>query len=134
MILSWHGTGEPGDGHFSCPEQDALFNCLQGRWFCKDNSAVADIIGQVIVWDGGGTTLLHQRGNNTVWLKVGTVFFWFEDCRLTTFFSNENVGSTSKEQPGRMVYPPKIITFEDDFPFPKVGYVSSLAEIFLKLL
>ena len=75
MILSGTAQESLEMGIFSCPEQDALFNCLQGRWFCKDNSAVADIIGQVIVWDGGGTTLLHQRGNNTVWLKVGTFFF-----------------------------------------------------------
>eukprot|EP00435_Cladocopium_sp_Y103_P026070 s105_g6.t1 len=43
---------------------------LQGRWFLKDGTPVADILDSVVLWDGGGATLLQQTGPNTICIQV----------------------------------------------------------------
>ena len=43
---------------------------LQGRWFLKDGTAVADILDSVVLWDGGGATLLQQTGPSTICIQA----------------------------------------------------------------
>jgi len=48
-------------------------------------------------------------------------------CETGRTGSNKRMGETAYELPSReLTYPPKKWHFEDDFPFPKVGYVNSL--------
>ncbi|CAL1138323.1 unnamed protein product [Cladocopium goreaui] len=68
------------DGTFEIPtipvvsllHQDSapLICGLQGRWFLKDGTAVADILDSVVLWDGGGATLLQQTGPSTICIQV----------------------------------------------------------------
>ena len=60
------------------PKDSAPLICgLQGRWFLKDGTAVADILDSVVLWDGGGATLLQQTGPNTICIQaVYPVLTW----------------------------------------------------------
>jgi hypothetical protein len=43
---------------------------LQGRWLLKDGTAVAEILDAVVLWDGGGATLLQQTGPSTICIQA----------------------------------------------------------------
>jgi len=48
------------------------------------------------------------------------------------FSGKKNIYSSGAIPSWKLTYPPKKGPFEDDFPFPKVGYVNSLEGISFK--
>ncbi|CAK9066597.1 unnamed protein product [Durusdinium trenchii] len=42
----------------------------KGFWFRTDGSAVAQISDSLVIWDGGGASLLQQMGPTTITMEV----------------------------------------------------------------
>ena len=104
---------------FEVPDWHRAFEAGRGRGRGLGGVQIAPSSFRLISW-----TFFKERSTLDSHKIFGT---FLEHGHLALFWPYKQIPSR------KLTYPPKICIFEDDFPLPKVGYVSSLEGISMTL-